>query len=140
MKDKGRFSLLTILILLFLFMFLFSILDRFEKKAIRVVILNASGKDELDKLYKDYLKENGMDVLYTEDVMEEDIKSVIVDRYSKKCKYAKRIAKILKINNYVPIVDTNFQEEVIVILGKDADKTKIFKKGERIEKNNKKKY
>ncbi len=131
---KGKLSLLSIFLILILFLFFFAILNRKEDEPIRVVILNASGKKGLNKFFSNYLRNRKVDIIYTADVEKESINTVVVDRYSNRCYYGKKIASILKIKNYVSIIDTNFTEQVIIILGNDVDKLKILKRSV-IEKN-----
>lgn len=126
--NKGSKSLLTILIVILLFIFLLSIFKRDNIIPIRVVILNASGDKSVNKFISNYLKTKNVDVIYIAELERENIKSVVVDRYSNKCKYAKKIANYLTIKSYIPIIDTAFTEQVIVILGNDLDKIKLLKR------------
>ncbi len=126
--NKGRNSLLTILIIFILFVFLFSMLKKNRLEPIRVVILNASGDKSLNNFFSEYLKMKYVDVIYTANIPEQEIKTVVVDRYSNKCEYAKKIASYLKIKTYIPIIDTTYTEQVIVILGNDVKNLKIIKR------------
>lgn len=126
--NRGRYSLLTILIVFVLFAFLFSILKKNRLEPIRVVILNASGDKSLNNFFSEYLKMNYVDVIYTANIPEEKIRTVVVDRYSNRCEYAKKIARYLKIKTYIPIIDTTYTEQVIVILGDDVKNLKILKR------------
>lgn len=126
--NKGRKSLLTIFLVILLFTFLISILRKDTIEPIRVVILNASEDKSLNTFFSEYLKMKNVDVIYTSNIPKEKIKTMVIDRYSEKCRYAKKIAGYLKIKTYIPIIDTTFTEQVIIILGDDAENLKIIKR------------
>jgi len=100
-----------------------------SNKKIRVELLNGCGVPLLAMSFAKYLRQNGFDVVDTKNYSSFNVRNTfIMDRVSKKLQNAKRVAKVLGIDDaYIqPKMNPDLQVEVTVVLGADFTKLKGF--------------
>lgn len=97
----------------------------FEKEnyKIKIEILNTTAKQEIGDSFAEILKKKNYEVFLVEMLENEDIyKTCIVDRKNKNMKYSKNVAKVLNCKNIFSVVDSTFNIDVTIIIGKDYEK------------------
>lgn len=100
-----------------------------SNKKIRVELLNGCGVPSLAMSFSRYLRRNGFDVVDTKNYSSFNVRNTfVIDRVSKKLQNAKRVAKVLGIEDaYIqPKMNPDLQVEVTVVLGADFTKLKGF--------------
>ncbi|MEO0234667.1 MAG: LytR C-terminal domain-containing protein [candidate division WOR-3 bacterium] len=96
----------------------------FEKEnyIIKVEILNTTDKKDIGYKFAEILKKKNYEVFSIEMIENEDLDNTcIVDRKNKNMKYAKNIAQLFKCKNIFSFVDSTFNIDVTIIIGKDYE-------------------
>ncbi|MEO0288046.1 MAG: LytR C-terminal domain-containing protein [candidate division WOR-3 bacterium] len=93
-----------------------------EKYIIKVEILNTTDRKDIGYKFAEILKKKNYEVFSVE-MLENEIlnNTCIVDRKNKNMKYAKNIGRVFKCKNIFSLVDSTFNIDVTIIIGKDYE-------------------
>jgi len=102
-----------------------------EKQPIRVQVLNGSGVNGLARRFTNFLRTQGFDVVDVGNYKSFDVdRSFVIDRVSNEKKFARKVAEALGIDpsRIQTIIDRGLLLDVTVIIGKDFERLKGFKR------------
>ncbi|MEJ5308056.1 MAG: LytR C-terminal domain-containing protein [candidate division WOR-3 bacterium] len=131
---KKFFIISVFALIVFLVCLIYFLIFEKEKYIIKVEILNTTDKKDIGYKFAEILKKKNYEVFSVEMLETENLDNTcIVDRKTKNMKYAKNVARVFKCNNIFSIVDSTFNIDVTIIIGKDYEnilKRSVFgKKG-----------
>lgn len=122
MKAKAA-AASALLVIILLGASLIYILNRPDRKYVRVEVLNGSGIQSAGRKTAELLRAMHNDVICVSDAPTDTIsETIIVERTRKNKMHARRIASLLKCGNIFCVIDSSLYVDVTVVVGKDYTK------------------